>query len=1064
MGAQSAIALGLFDLHQPIAHGGMGEVWRGVHREENLPVAIKVITSDFAREARHRRAFAREVEAIAGLEHPGIVMVLDYGTIGRKAETAAEGQLIAGSPYLVMELAKGGLTPRMKWPWKRLKALLMSILDALAHSHARGVIHRDLKPANVLLFEEDKSVIKLADFGIAWVGGVEDRIAGTPRYMAPEQMSGDWLDFGPWTDLYALACMAWRLATGSYAFAGPNLMRAKRHGLPGLFWPMTDVPGGFEEWLRGLLAPDPNRRFQRAADAAWALEQLNLESGSVAGVSRIGASSLDATTPTIVFDEPTEESPQPDAAPPVRKSAPPPVPSRWARKNVKRSMQLFGAGLALYGLRRPLMVGRTQERDSLWSELVRVVSEGRPRAIVLGGAAGTGKSRLAQWLSERAHEVGLATALKAVHTSGGSPMDGLAPMISRHLRCAGLTRSEVQARIARVLGRWEADEIHALTELVLPRERADKLPGKPLDKWTAEDRIRVVGELLERLAEERPLIVWLDDAQWGLESMELARHMLAASESAPVLMVLTVREDALDVTPAAADQLSALTAAPNVHDMSVEPLETSERAELVRELLGLEEALAVQVEQRTAGVPLFAVQLIGDWVQRGLLKLGANGFQLRDGVQAELPDALHSLWGDRIEHLLEGRDLSERQALELAGVLGPNVESAEWHSACEHLGIEMPEDLVDRMVARDLATRIDGANWAFVHGMLGESVARKSREAGRLEAQRSACSATLHTKGEALRVAGRLREAQERFDRALALATDPGARAVVQSSLGTAQWEQGRMDDARASFEAALTVRRASNTLGNLANLQRQLGRMEEARAHYEEAIAVDRETGNRSGEGMVLGNLAGLHMMQDRLEEARTVYDEALAVHREVGNRRSEGVVLGNLGLLAAKHGDVAGARAYYLESLIVHREVGYRRAEGNVLGNLGELLLNQGDVTGAADALSAALHILREIGAQHAEGVFLGSMALAHARTGDTPAARQCLDDGERLLRRMNDLGELALLLCKRGRVEFDCENISDAQESLTAAETLFGQLGARAGSELMTAIADLRQSLDE
>jgi len=200
----------------------MGQVWFGVHRAQGVPVAVKVITAERAREASYLQAFHNEVSAMAGLDHPGIVLVFDYGTVGEVAASSSEGALVPGSPYLAMELATGGSLRDADLPatWGELRDLLLGLLDALAHAHARGVVHRDIKPGNILVFEEEPARsggehllarrLRLTDFGLAHAldapdaEGVRIGQSGTPRYMAPEQFAARWREFGPWTDLYAL--------------------------------------------------------------------------------------------------------------------------------------------------------------------------------------------------------------------------------------------------------------------------------------------------------------------------------------------------------------------------------------------------------------------------------------------------------------------------------------------------------------------------------------------------------------------------------------------------------------------------------------------------------------------------------------------------------------------------------------------------------------------------------------------------------------------------------------------------------------------------------------------
>jgi len=219
-----AMALGPFEMLKPAARGGMAEVWTGRHVETEAPVAIKVMTGDLASRASYIRYFNDEVRAVAGLSHPGVVMVLDHGRTDTSIERLTEGRINPGSPWLAMEWCSLGTLTSLNMPlqWQQIRLVLLSVLDAFAHAHARGVVHRDLKPANILRAgpSDLRPGLKLSDFGIAWIGRRQESevTMGTPQYMAPEQIRGQWRDYGPWTDLYSLGCLAWWLTTGRTPF------------------------------------------------------------------------------------------------------------------------------------------------------------------------------------------------------------------------------------------------------------------------------------------------------------------------------------------------------------------------------------------------------------------------------------------------------------------------------------------------------------------------------------------------------------------------------------------------------------------------------------------------------------------------------------------------------------------------------------------------------------------------------------------------------------------------------------------------------------------------------
>jgi len=232
-----SIVCGSFELLQPVGQGSVATVWKGRHRERDIPVAVKVLTESSALDPAVLDAFRSEVRAHAGLEHPGIATIYEYGRVSTDAQVASEGTLSAGSPYCVLEYAPAGTLREQadidNWPL--LQSLLLEILDSLSYAHARSVVHRDLKPENVLYVPGmSRERFKLTDFGIAHAIGAEvgvetgypnDAGAGTPQYMPPEQLQGEWRVFGPWTDLYALGCMAYEIVDGNVPFDDDNLTK-----------------------------------------------------------------------------------------------------------------------------------------------------------------------------------------------------------------------------------------------------------------------------------------------------------------------------------------------------------------------------------------------------------------------------------------------------------------------------------------------------------------------------------------------------------------------------------------------------------------------------------------------------------------------------------------------------------------------------------------------------------------------------------------------------------------------------------------------------------------------
>jgi len=769
--------LGSFELFAPIARGGMGEVWRGRHIRQGVPVAVKVMTAEATRREDYLLDFRNEVRSVARLDHPGIVMVFDHGEVDQSAHRATKGRLVAGSPFLAMELASGGLRDLMRkqgsFSWSLLRAILLSILDALAHAHARGVIHRDLKPHNVLQFKEGS--LKLSDFGIAHVEGHETlhRVIGTPAYMSPEQLLRHWRDYGPWTDLYALGILAFQLSTGKLPFrgSGPSLQRAHLYDEPPPLKPRAPVPERFRAWVERLLDKRPRARFLRAADAAFALQEMAAPVGGEAAPEEL-ALALSVSREVTTFDfsaaELLDEVPE---APVARSRQPsvvfglPEVPVSW-RKRVSPSAapQLLDAGLGLFAMRSFRLVGRERERDLLWRALCQVHGAGAARLCVVRGVAGIGKSRLVRWIVDRAHEVGAAEVLSCHHDPNDDAGEATRRMLHRFLDTERLAKPTLRLRLKELLAGWSDASRESLVELLLPNlEELDS----SVRLQHPRERYAVLEHFLRRMCEERPVILVLEDVHWGPESLGLAEYLLEvqSERSFPLLLLLTVRDDRVSEDPRVAERLDALTGYAAVRQISLSPLDAVERAQLVRELLGLEDTLAATVEDRTAGNPAFTIQLVGDWVERGVLKVGAHGFTLQEGERALLPTDLRDVADIRVREILSGLPSIAQAYLERAAALGRDVDNDEWQVACD---CEVREDwtregsfvsfspegariraiLVDRLLAQHHAEETE-YGWSFVQGAFRESLVISAQQSGRWAAHHLACAAVLRHRHDA---------------------------------------------------------------------------------------------------------------------------------------------------------------------------------------------------------------------------------------------------------------------------------------------------------------------------
>ncbi len=806
------IQLGAFDVGRRLGQGGMASVYEGEHRATGVPVAIKVIRREADPETRRR--FHEEVQAHAGLLHPGIVYLFEYGTVGAEAQKQ-DDVLQPNDPFVAMELAVRG-TVRDAMPlrrWEPVRELLVQVLDALAHAHARGVIHRDLKPENLLVFDAGDDSgggarVKLADFGIAHAFGSEraqrtarlESAAGTPYYMAPEQLRGRWRDYGPWTDIYALGCTVWELVCGRPPFTGPNAISIAAGHLsdprPPLE-PVFPVPEELGNWIGRCLSVDPGDRFRRAADAARTLptsppiedicprgEDIDstrrtqtLFPGPTMRMADASDTSVDVLGPTLASgspDAPSSDRTELESAPPDPSSPDPsspdpsspddggdsadrrplrlPIPDDWRPQDTAPIADpLVGAGLGLFGLREAPFVNRHEACDTIWEALRRVVDADTTQAVFITAEAGTGKSRLAEHMATRADELGVARVVHAVHTSEGTRQPGIRGALERTLRTIKLERDEVFEFLSERLPRLGRDDpffdhdARALTEFLRPTDaEADEIRGPRYRFSDAGQQQGLVLRTLRRLTRRRPLFLWLDDLQWGRESLNILEWLADAStDGSRALIVATVRSDIVANSPELRARLRALDEAFDATQLELLPLGRDHQQELLQQLLPLDPQFAEYLADRTEGHPLFAMQLLGHWIERDVFDVESTGFVLSDAQDVDLPDDIHHLWVERVGRLWQafpdavaddGRD-----ALEIAAALGREVDAQEWRGVLEEAGVEEPPDFLDRLLERRLAERKPNG-WSFTHGLLVESLAAMARRAGRREQQHRQCA------------------------------------------------------------------------------------------------------------------------------------------------------------------------------------------------------------------------------------------------------------------------------------------------------------------------------------
>lgn len=243
-----------------VGSGGMGIVYHAVQTRLDRHVAIKVLKPRYARDPGFVQRFRQEARALAALPLTHIVQIYDVERVGDDL-------------WIVMEWVDGRtlrdvLKDEGPLGWERTLGLIRQCTEALAAAHDAGILHRDVKPENVLLTSDD--TVKIMDFGVALFldperNAPEDTSvgAGSPRYMAPEQLAGETSDAR--ADQYALALMAFELITGEFPFPGEDIYAIGYEKLHSEalhlrdFW--DEAPAAVDAALAAALHRDPAERF-----------------------------------------------------------------------------------------------------------------------------------------------------------------------------------------------------------------------------------------------------------------------------------------------------------------------------------------------------------------------------------------------------------------------------------------------------------------------------------------------------------------------------------------------------------------------------------------------------------------------------------------------------------------------------------------------------------------------------------------------------------------------------------------------------------------------------------
>ena len=918
-------------------------------------------------------------------------------------------------------------------PWPLIWALVDQVLAGLGHVHARGVIHGDMKPSNVMLDLAGGGRgprAYILDLGLAWLrqtrhdprldGAPSPELAvhagaGTVGWVAPEQIRKAATYVGPPTDLYALGCIIYRIVSGKEMFEGAaqDVLRAhKRNPVPPMALP-DGFPSTLEAFVQRLLAKRPWHRFDLAADARRAWLALRPE----------GALTLEAIV------EGTREA---------------------EGRAVARAVAV-GKALApgLLALRLSPMVGRDEERAGLMETAREVAASkvGCHRMVALIGEAGVGKSRLAEWMCEEVHEHGVMMPLRARYGRIPTPLDGLTGAVNGHFGLEGADRFLVEQTL---MTRWEVaptdDDalswVAATAEWLRPSPPGTLNPIGPTGKRfvldNAELRFVVIRKILERIARDRPILLWCDDLHLASpNTFEVLGRLRRDAPGLRLTLVATARSEALETDLDAALRTEALRAEWGGRVIDLKPLGAEHTDDLLRATLPLHADALARASEQSRGNPLFALQLLHAWAGGGYLKMEDGEYRVPADALQGRAITTSELWDERLRAV----PTELRLAAYAAASIGDDIRGNVLKSLVAALGMD-PRDAMSALTRAQILLPMTNDQYRWPHALLQEHLMQRLHE-------RNDAPAIFRLAASALAkhpAVGSRRIMKHRVTNLLRAGDDDIAAGLMFQFIA-GSWRRGR-DTAATLRDLELLEGRVTGQVAAeyslwRAEALRHIGRLEEAREHAELAKRAFDQSGDASRAAHSLRLLGHIASDLGAPAQGRLLVADAHQRFEALGDDQGKSqaeVVLGEIDYLLGNH---AQARAE------LHEASARCSVTGDVLGRAQCLLLLALTETASGGFEHARTLLHESRGEFDRIGYQLGlaqcDIALSHAdyRAFDLTHARpRALSARAAFHELQNPRGEAA---CERllAMLAFDDDDFAGASIHAARASTLYATL---------------------
>lgn len=861
-----------YNVVKEIGRGGMAEVYEAIDLNTQRHVALKVLLPHLSSDTIVRKRFLREAKVGIELEHPGIVKVYEVGEEKKR-------------PFIAMELVKGETLDEVMrnetFDIERSIDITLKVIDALAAAHKKKIIHRDIKPKNIMV---SKNMIKVMDFGLARIqetSSLTDKyeILGTLYYMSPQQVTGDELDER--TDIFSMGVVLYQMLTGILPFSGEHpgtVLHAILYSDPLRMIELgKKIPVQIEQVVFKSLRKRPHQRYQSVNDLKTDLKRIRqVPKGQQ--IELIATEEVFEETPRGIYSE---------------------------------------------------LIGRENEMRALENHFDRMM-KGESSTIMVSGEVGIGKSRLVWEMGKKVKTMQARYLVgRCLHSEMGFPYKPIIEIIRGYFALKDLKEPEsitvfLEEKAPHLVGRL--DIILALLMIT----------GKDVSLINKEQLWDTITEIVKLIAQDRPLLMHIEDLQWADQAtLNLLTFLARNTSREKVLIIGTYRPE--ELTTSANGQphplhqtLELLNKFRLSREIILDRLDIEGTKKVTHSVFSdgiFPENLYDMIHRETEGNPLFIVELLEFLRNTGFVYRDDEKWRFSGEVdKISIPRRISEVITNRLQKLSE----DERQILSVAAVEG-EVFHTNTLTRCLRVSRMKVLRYLQNLESSHHLIHATETDFIFDHGKIRDVVydsliAELRKEYHTLIAEHF-CEFYSNQDEHAVKIAHHLVKADKEKD-----ALDYFIRAGKYAKLLFAN------EEAIKNLSSALEI---VNKL-------------------FEQQL----KPGLQKKKLDILKERAEIHLRTDNYDASLSDYEEVSEIAEQLDNQQEIADAILGIGTSKIKKGDHKIGLDYHKKALMLHKQIGNRIGEGHTLQHMAIAYWECGDMETALKLCGEALEIANETG----------------------------------------------------------------------------------------------------